>query len=470
MNLLSNDPKWIDSVIEDNINLFRQPERSPFVRCHYKLPGMKESRYFSCRTGNGKEARKYARERLRSILLGNQYASIQEPAFSDMAQEYLVYKKPFCTDDTLDTIKDALNQLKKYLGSGRLADLKESGYRDFLYRNQASYKPNGTNSGPDAEEVYFERKIGSIFSVYTARRHYNHLRPFLDWAVGKRYILVNILRSIPRPSIPDSEPDILTEEEFELLFQALPVEKYSDQWFKNMALLAVETGLRSGELRHLEWKDLSLQGDYPVVAVLCKEEHSTKNKRNRRVPLSLNALDALESQRIAVSQHKHEAVRHSRYVFPNLHGEPFCKTTISHRFKDVARKVFPGRERLRFHSLRASFCTILAASPDISLVELQGIMGHSTYRTTDGYINKARQVFEATRGVLGQRKRLLDMAERSGLKNVDLQIVNTQNSVLRIVSTEDDEHQDSGLHQESITEVLLDLYGDLDFTAFKNAA
>lgn len=68
-------------------------------------------------------------------------------------------------------------------------------------------------------------------------------------------------------------------------------------------------------------------------------------------------------------------------VFANpLTGGVLDNAALLRRFKKALKAA--GVRRVRFHDLRHTFGTRMAASPDVSMRKIQGWMGHRDYRTT----------------------------------------------------------------------------------------
>jgi integrase len=98
----------------------------------------------------------------------------------------------------------------------------------------------------------------------------------------------------------------------------------------------------------------------------------------------------------------------SEYVFINKQKKPFNGDTLSSKFKDYVVDAGLPNE-LHFHSLRATFTSWLAdqgASGDVR----QHLLGHSDFRTTQGY---ATYNSESLRGVL-EKIKLPDAIENEG--------------------------------------------------------
>ena len=95
-----------------------------------------------------------------------------------------------------------------------------------------------------------------------------------------------------------------------------------------MIALAIETGMRAGELRLLKWSNIDLRGRTATI-------EDTKNGERRVVPLSSRALEVLHGLPRRIDGD----------LFPTMTTDG-----LSHGFRRVCRKA--GVEGLRFHDLR----------------------------------------------------------------------------------------------------------------------
>jgi integrase len=128
--------------------------------------------------------------------------------------------------------------------------------------------------------------------------------------------------------------------------------------------LALQTGLRKGELSALEWEDVDF--DARMLHV-----RDGKGNKPRFVSLNRLALDALE----AVPRHFT-----SGRVFFSSHGEPYKSFRTA--FESALRA--SGLKGVCFHTLRHTFGSRLAQA-GVSLYAISRLMGHSELQTTARY-------------------------------------------------------------------------------------
>ncbi len=154
--------------------------------------------------------------------------------------------------------------------------------------------------------------------------------------------------------------------------------------------IAAYAGLRQGELLALRWHDVDFPGSALTIAraVSARVESSTKSGKVRRVPLADQAAAALDR----LSRREH-FTRPDDLVFCNVLGRTLDESALRRRYRraQLAAKVRP----LRFHDLRHTFGSLLAAS-GVDVVTIQAAMGHNALATTSIYLH-ARPASEQAR-------------------------------------------------------------------------
>jgi integrase len=152
-------------------------------------------------------------------------------------------------------------------------------------------------------------------------------------------------------------------------------------------LTAAMTGLRQSELLGLRWRDIDwVSQRVRVRNVFVRGEHSSQGKSDlstrRSVPLASRLARELElwSRRTAYNDEDDLVFAH-----PSK-GTPLDGSKVSKRFK--AACVEAGVRPVRFHDLRHTFATRLAAS-GAPLRTIQEFLGHADTKTTQIYAHYA---------------------------------------------------------------------------------
>jgi len=189
---------------------------------------------------------------------------------------------------------------------------------------------------------------------------------------------------------PAPEFDFLSAEEGARLVHA------AEPGWSTMMLTALRTGLRVGELLALRWDDVDLVVGRLVVRRSSWRGHlgPPKNGRNREVPLSPDALEALKAQ------------RHLRgeLVFCAADGTPWRENQLRRPLYRACKRA--GLRRIGWHVLRHSFASQLVAR-GVVLKAVQELMGHSTIQMTLRYSHLSpdarRDAVRLLDGELGQQ-------------------------------------------------------------------
>lgn len=134
--------------------------------------------------------------------------------------------------------------------------------------------------------------------------------------------------------------------------------------------LALETGMRRGELLSIDWRDVDLEHRRILV-------RETKNGEHRSVPLTLPALELLK---LTDPDHRKDKVI------------PIAAESMRKQFERLVKKAakeWAGKEpnpfeSLRFHDLRHEALSQLS-DRGLNVIELSQISGHKTLRMLQRY-------------------------------------------------------------------------------------
>lgn len=149
-----------------------------------------------------------------------------------------------------------------------------------------------------------------------------------------------------------------------------PAEGFTD-YLTPMVLLALNTGMRRGELLGLEWASVNLASKLLTVTAA-----TAKSRRARHIPLNGEALDLLTRCR---SQGTGTGL-----VFPSPAGSRMGNINSSwEALCDAA-----GLEDFRFHDLRHTFASRLVQA-GVDLNTVRELLGHSDIRMTLRYAHLA---------------------------------------------------------------------------------
>lgn len=194
---------------------------------------------------------------------------------------------------------------------------------------------------------------------------------------------IGIIGAAPRIKflkVTQPEIDFLDFDELDRLFEAARSE--ADVY---VAILGgAHAGLRSGEIRALEWQDVDVkarrltvrQADWRGII------GTPKGRRTRRLDLTDRLRSALQ------------AIRHLRgdFVFCHASGERWNRTVMDAMLWRVCKRA--GLRRFGWHALRHTFCSHLAMN-GVSAKAIQELAGHSSLATTERYMHLSPDVTQA---------------------------------------------------------------------------
>jgi integrase len=195
----------------------------------------------------------------------------------------------------------------------------------------------------------------------TIRRDLACMGTMLSCAVDWDWLEANPMKLYSKRSLKEATPRtrFLTDAEYKTLLEHAGT-------LKPIVILAVETGLRLGEILRLEWRDVDFDRG---------ELHVREGKTGERtVPLS-----EIGSAQIS-AQPRHVV---SRLVFWHGEGLAYRVDAVSARFSKLTRAA--KIKDLRFHDLRHTFATRAIKGRQLDLYRIQRILGHKGPQMTQRY-------------------------------------------------------------------------------------
>jgi len=166
--------------------------------------------------------------------------------------------------------------------------------------------------------------------------------------------------------------DFLSRQEADGLISAMG----AGTW-RAMATVALNTGMRIGELCALQWPDIDFQGKQLVVrrGVYAGKLGPPKNNRERQIPLSEEAMTALS-----------ELPRNNTFVFVLGRDAPIEYRKAQSRLARACRQA--GLRRIGWHVLRHTFASWLCAD-GVPIVVVKALLGHASIEMTMRYSHLA---------------------------------------------------------------------------------
>lgn len=211
------------------------------------------------------------------------------------------------------------------------------------------------------------------------------LRAALSAAVREGLVTRNVAALADPPRVPERVATVLTAAQARQLVAAAATARDGPLW-----VLALATGARQGELLGLRWDDYSpetkelrisrtlqrLRGEWVVG--------ETKTARSRRTlilpPVAVAALTRQRTQQLTDRLSAGPGWQDSGgLIFTTATGAPREGTHVTKVFQRSCAEI--GLPRVRFHDLRHTTATVLAAA-GIPVRDVQDQLGHSTVLTT----------------------------------------------------------------------------------------
>lgn len=264
-----------------------------------------------------------------------------EITLQDFRFEYLKYSESYHTWRTTINLKTTFNSLLKYFGNVSLSNLTKKLIEDYI-----SYKLR-------------------TVSIYCARKDLINIKASLNWAVQNNYILENPSKPLKRIKPPERLPLFFSKNEFDKLLNVIDIDD-----IKDLTVFAVNTGLRQSELINLSYKQVNFK-DKSII--LDNQQHITKSKKIRAVPLNNSAFNIVEKRYKGKIQ---------QLIF-TINNYPIKQDYLVHKFKKYVRAT-DINQKLSFHSLRHTFASWLVQK-GVSIFKVSKLLGHADISTTQIY-------------------------------------------------------------------------------------
>lgn len=339
--------------------------------------------YFDQTTGKIRNMERHAERRGDAIDVGNrltselkrshgQVHSGERMTFNDLADvcERMFYKPAMIVEGrkisgvrSLDPALSQIKVLRGFFGARQI--------RLITTENLADYRTFRVNTISD--------RTGKPVKIATVNRELSVMRNMMRFALGKGWILKDIFfnAKVIESSAEIERTRLLTPGEEECLLEACQGERsvtYTRNWkgrsqtitanvsvenphLKAMIILAIDSGMRRGEIFKLQWQDIEF--DNSLIRIVGTH---TKTERERLAPLSARAKLELEKIRLTSTS-----------------NGPFPSIDIKRSFATAKR--IAGIEDLHFHDLRRTAITRWIQN-DVPLALAGKIAGHSVLQTT----------------------------------------------------------------------------------------
>lgn len=292
----------------------------------------------SSQTSDYKAAVKKLTEQRDKVAKGLEVAraKVRNVLFSQAVEEYLKWAKP----------QRSISN-KEYMGEQLVEKFGNVPLRRFNVSMLEAYQQELLAEGKAPATI--NRKMAMLKHLF---------RKASDWGWVDEGTLRTV-RKVRMLKEPAGRLRYLTPEEVKRLLQ-----ECKNPSLRAVVTIAVNTGMRRGEILGLTWDNVDLRNGYILV-------HQSKNGERREVPINGAVREALSGIVRRVG---------SAHVFCDQHGKVFKGGRNG--FERACKRA--GIYNFRFHDLRHSAASFMAMA-GVDLMAIKQILGHKTIQMTLRY-------------------------------------------------------------------------------------
>ncbi|MBQ7985565.1 MAG: tyrosine-type recombinase/integrase [Bacteroidales bacterium] len=204
------------------------------------------------------------------------------------------------------------------------------------------------------------------------------LRAFFKYLLVTDVIQRDIGRLLDVPKLPQKLPEILSDSEIRRMIDAIDASTYFGYRNKTIIELMYATGLRVSELVNLKFENIVFNEEYLII--------KGKGDKVRYVPAARKVLDGLK---VYIDKYRSDIEvkpKANDYVFISYKlKSKMTRQFVNKMLNETALKAGISK-KIHPHILRHSFATELIRS-GANLIAVKEMLGHSSVRTTEVYIN-----------------------------------------------------------------------------------
>ncbi len=258
------------------------------------------------------------------------------------------------------TLGQLLERYQREISPSKRGSVQEIQRLDVLRRHDLAYR---TMIGLNQQDIasFRDERLQSVAPSTTVRELaiLSHVLEVAirDWGLP---LARNVVKLVRRPVIRNERSRRLTGDEEQRLIDGCDAGKLP--FFRTIVILAIETGMRRGEILGLKWSDIS--HNRRVISLTM-----TKNGSGREVPLSQRAFDALMDWKSCADVDQST-------VFPMTAG------ALEQAWRRLL--IRSGIKALRFHDLRHEGVSRLFER-GLNMIEVSSISGHKELRMLKRY-------------------------------------------------------------------------------------
>ncbi len=247
----------------------------------------------------------------------------------------------------------------------------------FLNANALKVSPVEIQKETVQQFIY---EIAKVVNPRSQARIISGLKSFFNYLVFEDYRSDNPMDLIESPKIGRKLPDTLSEDEINMLIQAIDLSKSEGERNRAMLETLYGCGLRVSELIGLKISDLYFDEDFIKV--------TGKGDKQRFVPISNINKTYINIYRNEIRVHQNIQKGFDDILFLNRRGRQLTRAMIFTIVRQLGEKI--GIEKkISPHTFRHSFATHLLEN-GADLRAIQQMLGHESITTTEVYVHVDR--------------------------------------------------------------------------------
>ncbi|MBS4027709.1 MAG: site-specific integrase [Ignavibacteriales bacterium] len=219
-----------------------------------------------------------------------------------------------------------------------------------------------TNLHAQHFDKYKTFRLSKVKAV-TVNKELKNLRAAFNTALRWKYITINPMCNVTNCIESVQTPAFFTRKDFDRLLSLI-----KEQWLKEIVIFAVCAGMRKGEIINLKWNNIDF--DRRTITIESNATFKVKNGKRRVIPMNNICYHLLRTR---------SEKNISDFVF-SINEKQIYGYWLTHLFKRYIRLAGLS-ERLKFHSLRATFASWLVMS-GTDIYAVSKLLGHSDVSVT----------------------------------------------------------------------------------------
>lgn len=272
-------------------------------------------------------------------------------------------------------------QLEKNLSKNTIEAYLRDVSKIGLYCSERNIEINILKPTPDFLNDFIKWIVQSGNSATSQARILSGIRSFYDYLLLEKQIDKNPTELIEFPRLSRKLPNVLSNEEIELMLAQIDLSK--EGGFRNKVILELlfACGLRVSELVNLEKGNIYFKEECILV--------TGKGNKQRLVPISDNALNLIQLYLDTERNNADTKPKDKEILFLNRRGSRLTRVFIFTIVKELAAKA-GIQKKVSPHTFRHSFATGLVTN-GADLRAVQSMLGHESITTTEIYAHLDRK-------------------------------------------------------------------------------